>query len=287
MVKPASGSPKSSAMARRSSHEMAIVRSATARTKNRVRVLGCPIDNLTLAETLHCVEEFVRDGTPRQHVVVNVDKLVKFTKDPALREIIESCDLINVDGQPVVWAARLLGINLKERVAGIDLMEALIDLANTNDWTVYFLGAKAAVVEKLVSRYQRDLPTLRVVGWRDGYWTNSEESSVVETVREKHPDLLFVGISSPKKEQFVNKYLQRLNIPFVMGVGGSFDVFAGVTRRAPGWMRRFGLEWFWRFLQEPRRMWKRYFVDDLSFVVLLARHLIRRYFRHEHRSRDS
>lgn len=246
-----------------------------SRCHNRIHLFDCPMDNLSMAETLCRVEEFVRSGRPHQHVVINVDKLVKFHRDPALAEAIESCHLISVDGQPIVWASRLLGKPIKERVAGIDLMDEVIRLSASRGYGVFFLGAREHVVRRTCKLYCERLPELRVCGMRNGYWTPEEEESIVQGIRDSGADILFVAISSPKKELFLGKHLGELSVPFVMGVGGSFDVVAGLRKRAPRWMQKCSLEWFYRFCQEPRRMWRRYFVDDLAFAGLVLREVIR------------
>jgi N-acetylglucosaminyldiphosphoundecaprenol N-acetyl-beta-D-mannosaminyltransferase len=239
---------------------------------NRISMMGCQIDNLTMEETLRKVEGFIASGRPHQHVVVNVDKLVKASRDPELRRIINHCDLVNADGMPVVWAARLLGTPLKERVAGIDLFDALMARAAVRAWRVFLLGATAPVVAAVKHRYEQQYPGLQIAGYRDGYWSGAaEEADVAAQIARARPDLLFVAISSPRKETFLGRWQAQLQIPFAMGVGGSFDVAAGLVRRAPRWMQRAGLEWFYRFLQEPRRMFRRYFVDDMAFLGLLLR----------------
>lgn len=243
---------------------------------SRIEMMGCHIDNVSMEETLQMIDGFVRSGRPHQHVVVNVDKLVKASRDPELRSIINDCALVNVDGMPVVWASHLLGKGLKERVAGIDLFEALMKRSAESGWRVFLLGAQQEVVSGVKSVYERRYPGLTVVGYRDGYWREDEEAAVVEQIRSARPDLLFVAISSPKKEQFLGRYQAELRVPFAMGVGGSFDVAVGNIRRAPLWMQRSGLEWFYRFLQEPRRMFRRYFVDDLAFLWLLVKEGARR-----------
>ena len=236
-----------------------------------ITMMGCRIDNLSMEETLVRIEEFIRSGQPHQHVVVNVDKLVKASRDPDLRRIVNDCALVNADGMPVVWASRLLGKPLKERVAGIDLFEALMRRAGEKRWRVFLLGAREEVVSAVADTYRRRYPELAIAGWRNGYWTNEEEAQVAEQVRASGADLLFVAISSPKKEQFLGRWQAEMRIPFAMGVGGSFDVAIGRVRRAPRWMQRAGLEWFYRFLQEPRRMFRRYFIDDMAFVWLLIK----------------
>jgi N-acetylglucosaminyldiphosphoundecaprenol N-acetyl-beta-D-mannosaminyltransferase len=208
--------------------------------------------------------------------VVNVDKLVKASRDPELRRIINECALINVDGMPVVWASRLLGKPLKERVAGVDLFEALMEGAARKGWRVYLLGAREEVVAGVKHAYERKYRGLTIAGYRNGYWKPEEEAGVVADIAAARADLLFVAISSPKKEHFLGQYQEQMKIPFAMGVGGTFDVAVGRVRRAPLWMQKSGLEWFYRFLQEPRRMFRRYFIDDMAFIWLFLKEAARR-----------
>lgn len=243
---------------------------------NRIEMMGCQIDNLSMEETLQTIEGFIHSGKPHQHVVVNVDKLVKASRDEELRRIINECALINVDGMPVVWASRLLGKGLKERVAGVDLFEALMKRSAEKGWRVFLLGAKEDVVSGVKTLYEKKYSGLTVAGYRNGYWKPEEEAAVVEQIKEARADLLFVAISSPKKEHFLGRYQAEMKIPFAMGVGGTFDVAVGKVKRAPVWMQKAGLEWFYRFLQEPRRMFRRYFVDDMAFFWLLVKEAGRR-----------
>jgi N-acetylglucosaminyldiphosphoundecaprenol N-acetyl-beta-D-mannosaminyltransferase len=241
-----------------------------------ITLMGCRIDNLSMEETLARIGEFIRSGQPHQHVVVNVDKLVKASRDAELRRIINGCALVNVDGMPVVWAARLLGKPLKERVAGVDLFEALMRRASEVGWRVFLLGAREEVVASVADTYRRRYPALAIAGWRHGYWQGElEEAQVAEQVRASGADLLFVAISSPKKEQFLGRWQEAMRIPFAMGVGGTFDVAIGRVKRAPRWMQRAGLEWFYRFLQEPRRMFRRYFIEDMAFIWLFIKEAVR------------
>lgn len=243
----------------------------------RITLMGCQVDNLSMEETLGRIEQFIQSGQPHQHVVVNVDKLVKASRDPALRQIINECALINADGMPVVWASRLLGKPLKERVAGVDLFEALMRRAGEKGWRVFLLGAREEVVSKVAETYQRKYPRLVLAGYRNGYWKGeAEELDVARKIRDSRADLLFVAISSPKKEQFLGRYQAEMKIPFAMGVGGTFDVAIGRVKRAPVWMQKSGLEWFYRFLQEPRRMFRRYFIDDMAFIWLFIKEAARR-----------
>ena len=242
----------------------------------RITMMGCQIDNLSMEETLQTVEGFIQSGKPHQHVVVNVDKLVKAERDAELRRIINECALINVDGMPVVWASRLLGKPLKERVAGVDLFEALMRRSAAKGWRVYLLGAREEVVSEVKSLYEIKYPGLVVAGYRNGYWSEAEEPGVVADIAAARADLLFVAISSPKKEHFLGQYQDQMKIPFAMGVGGTFDVAVGRVKRAPVWMQKSGLEWFYRFLQEPRRMFRRYFIEDMTFFRLFLKEALRR-----------
>ena len=244
--------------------------------QERISMMGCHMDNLTMEETLQKVEGFIADGSPHQHVVVNVDKLVKASRDPELRRIINECALINVDGMPVVWASRLLGRSIKERVAGVDLFEALMKRAAEKGWRVFLLGAREEVVAGVKTAYEHKYRGLTVAGYRNGYWKPEEEAGVVAQIAAARADLLFVAISSPKKEHFLGQYQASMKIPFAMGVGGTFDVAVGKVKRAPVWMQKSGLEWFYRFLQEPRRMFRRYFIEDMAFIGLFLKEAVRR-----------
>jgi N-acetylglucosaminyldiphosphoundecaprenol N-acetyl-beta-D-mannosaminyltransferase len=239
-----------------------------------VTVCGLPVHPLTLRESVAAAEALIADGRGHQHVVLNAAKVVQAHDDPGLARIIRSCSLVNADGQSVVWAARLLGNPLPERVAGIDFMLALWDSAARRGYRVYLLGAERAVVEA-TARLAASRG-VRVVGHRDGYWDAAREPEVVAAVRAARPDILFLAVPSPRKEYFLAHRQQELGCGLVVGVGGSFDVVAGLRSRAPRWMRRTGLEWFHRLVQEPRRMFLRYAVGNTRFVALTAAHWARR-----------
>ena len=197
-------------------------------------------------------------------------------RDPELRRIIEACELVSADGQAVVWASRLLGDPLPERVAGIDLMQELFALAERRGFRVFILGAKAEVLERARAKIIARHPRLQLVGTRDGYFTEEEGAAVAEEVRDARPDILFVAISSPRKEYWLGRYGRAIDVPFVMGVGGAIDVVAGITQRAPRPLQRLGLEWAYRLAQEPRRLWRRYALTNIRFAWLLAVALARR-----------
>lgn len=225
-------------------------------------------------ETVECCRGLIESGRFVQHVVLNASKVVMMRNDEPLMEIVRSCDLVNADGQSVVWAARLLGHRVPERVAGIDLMERLLTEAESSGWSVFFLGATDDVLAEFLAVVRDRLPDLVVAGARNGYF--DDDAGVSETIAASGARLLFVGISSPRKERFLFEQKDRLGDLFAMGVGGSFDVWAGRSSRAPEWMQRTGLEWLHRLLQEPRRMWKRYLIGNSRFVLEVLREMTRR-----------
>jgi len=239
----------------------------------RVRVFGVWLDALDMGETLQRCKELIEERRPVQHVVLNASKVVLMEDVAGLREIVEGCDLVNADGMSVVWAAKFLGVPVPERVAGIDLMERLLELAESQEWPVYFLGAKDEVLAEFLSIVRSRYPSLPIAGSRNGYF--DDDAEVASAVSAAAPRIVFVAITSPRKEQFLAEQLHAMGPVFAMGVGGSFDVWAGVTKRAPLWMQRTGLEWFYRFLQEPGRMWKRYLVGNSRFAWITLRQRFR------------
>jgi N-acetylglucosaminyldiphosphoundecaprenol N-acetyl-beta-D-mannosaminyltransferase len=204
---------------------------------------------------------------------VNAAKVVNIRKDKGLGGALRKCDLLVADGQSVVWASHLLRQPLPERIAGIDLFEDLLELANIEGWSIYLLGAKPDVLHDLEERLGERFPGLHVVGRRDGYFEAEEAEAVVKDIRDCRPDMLFLGMPSPKKETFLADYRDRLDVPVMHGVGGSFDVLAGRTKRAPLIWQNAGMEWAFRLLQEPRRMWRRYLHTNSMFVLLTLREL--------------
>lgn len=243
--------------------------------EKRIVFFGINLDILSFEETLDKISNYIEERKCIQHVVVNVAKLVYAQKDTQLKEIINECPLINVDGAGIILGAKFLGIDIPERVAGIDLMEKLVQRAAEKQYRVYFFGAEEEIVQKVKDVYLEQHPNLIIAGCRNGYYTENEEEQIVEQIKQANADILFVAMGSPKKEIFLNKYSNYLQIPFTMGVGGSFDVVAGKVKRAPLFMQKLKSEWIFRLIQEPRRMWKRYFTTNSIFAMML----LKEYFR--------
>lgn len=239
---------------------------------NRYPILNTYVNAISLDETLDEIEKIIARGVPTQHVVINASKVNLMEADPELASIVNECPLINADGASIVWAAKKLGVPLRERVTGIDLFQRLVGLASEKGYRIYLFGAKEEVVTKVKAIFEDRYPGIQIVGYRNGYFTEADEPQIVSDMAASGADMMFVAFSSPKKEYWVHKYIDQIGIPFVMGVGGSFDVVAGVTDRAPTWMQEHGLEWFYRFIQEPGRLWKRYIIGNLKFVALTYRY---------------
>ena len=238
----------------------------------RIKFLNIPIDAITMKDTINLVEKTIVAKKQIHHTVVNASKIILMQKDAELEKSVIEADIINADGQGVVWAANLLGLNLPERVSGIDLMESLVEMSYYKRYKCYFLGARENIVQKLVAIYKEKYSEDIIAGFRNGYFNEQEECDIARKISKSGANILFVAITSPKKEIFLNKYKDQLkNVNFIMGVGGSFDVISGKIKRAPIFMQRIGLEWFYRFLQEPRRLWKRYLLGNMKFIWLVIK----------------
>jgi N-acetylglucosaminyldiphosphoundecaprenol N-acetyl-beta-D-mannosaminyltransferase len=241
----------------------------------RIELLGTYLDPLEFDRALECIDEAVATRRPTLNASLNAAKVVRLQRDAALREAVSECELITADGVPIVWAARLLGHRVPGRVNGTDLMEALLARAEQRGWSVYLLGSRDEVLVDARAEIERRHPHLLVAGTQHGYFGAHEEDDVVAGIAAARPDILFIGLQTPAKEFFQARHRAALGVPFVMGVGGSFEVLAGHRRRAPRWAQKSGLEWAFRLVQEPRRLAGRYLVGNARFVGLVVRELAR------------
>lgn len=235
----------------------------------RVKFLNTFVDALTMDETLERIQKYIENKECVQHVVINAGKVNLMQDNKKLTKIVNSCPLINADGQSIVWASKILGNKLPERVAGIDIFTELVKISAEKGYKPYFFGAKEEVVTEVVRKFKEQYPNLNIAGYRNGYFNEDQSKEIAEDIKKSEADILFVAFSSPKKEFWINEYMDIMKVPFAMGVGGSFDVIAGKTKRAPRWMQKCGLEWFSRFIQEPIRMWNRYIVGNFKFIKLV------------------
>ncbi|MCW2283337.1 N-acetylglucosaminyldiphosphoundecaprenol N-acetyl-beta-D-mannosaminyltransferase [Rhodoblastus acidophilus] len=241
----------------------------------RASFLGCPIDVLSMAETVARAREAMVSRRRLQHVALNVAKLVNMRSDPMLAADVANSDLVGIDGMGIVWGARALGLPVSNRVAGVDLLNELLGLCAREGFKPYFLGAAPNVLERAAATTRQRHPNLQFAGLRDGYFSREQEAEIVLAIRASGADCLFIGMPTPRKERFLAAHRDELGVPFIMGVGGSFDVLAGAVRRAPRTMQRVGLEWLYRIYQEPRRMAWRYIRTNTVFAGILAQAVVR------------
>ena len=238
---------------------------------DRVPLFGCTFDRVTLDQAIQQVEDAIADRSSlTQSVGANLDQLLKMQREPDFAKIILSCDQITADGQPIVWLSRVFKDPLPARVPSVDIMDALLPVAAQKGYKIFMLGAKEESVQSAANNIEQEHPGIQIVGRQNGYFGVEDEPGIVERINDSGADVLLIAISSPKKEEFVERNRAELQVPFVMGVGGAFDIRAGLTTRAPMWMRKTGVEWVWRFAQEPKRMGPR-IIDDLKFSRYIVR----------------
>lgn len=241
----------------------------------RVTVLGVQIDGLTMVGAIAQFEELIARRQSALAFSLNVDICMKIHRDPELQRIYDDADLVLVDGTPMTWAARFLGSPLPGRVSGSELLPAFCSIAAVRGYRVFLLGSLPGVAERAKQRLETDNPGLRVVGTYApplGFEQDERENArIVSMIREASPDVLFVALGTPKENKWLFRFREALRVPVSMAVGSSFDYLAGRLKRAPQWMQRCGLEWSYRLIQEPRRLWRRYLIEDLPFVYYVMR----------------
>jgi N-acetylglucosaminyldiphosphoundecaprenol N-acetyl-beta-D-mannosaminyltransferase len=236
-----------------------------------IEILGVRVDYAGYAELLACMDGFVESGQPHQIVTINTEMLVAAHDDPLFRQILNACELNVADGVGVIWAARWLGRPLPERVTGSDGIHTLAAHCAQRGYRPFFLGAAPGVADIVAQRLAAENRGLVVAGVWSGSPRPEDEGPIVARVRAAAPDLLFVAYGVPAEEVWIARNRDRLGVPAMLGVGGAFDFVAGVTRRAPTWMRRVGLEWLYRLVQEPWRWRRQLALPRFAFLVARQR----------------
>lgn len=236
----------------------------------RIIVAGVPVDHFSLETAVAELQQRIRDGIHTLVMFVNVFKVAEFHSNPALRISMEGAEMLLADGIPIVWASRILGNGLPGRVTGVDLMQAVLAMCTEQGYRVFLLGAHQETLLAAVKALNRRYPKLQIAGFRNGYFKDDEEDTIADEINNSHADVLFLGMSSPRKELWASRNFSRLSVRVCQCVGGTFEIIAGTKHRAPRWMQVAGLEWSYRLLQEPRRLWRRYFVSGLTFSRLVS-----------------
>jgi N-acetylglucosaminyldiphosphoundecaprenol N-acetyl-beta-D-mannosaminyltransferase len=238
----------------------------------QINLFDIAIDNLTMPEAIARIDSLVRERRNAYVVTPNVDHVVKLQNDPLFKKIYDNAALVIADGMPLVWASRLLNKPLKERVTGADMFPKVCELAAKKGYAVFLLGANEGVAAKAAQSLRQTYPGLNICGTYSpsyGFEKNAAENqAILKMLDSAKPDILFVGVGAPKQEKWIYQYRDQYAIPLSLGVGASFDFVAGSLKRAPFWMQKLGFEWFYRFLMEPRRLFKRYFIDGARYFGL-------------------
>jgi N-acetylglucosaminyldiphosphoundecaprenol N-acetyl-beta-D-mannosaminyltransferase len=222
--------------------------------QERIKILDVPFDNISMTIAVKRIANFFVSGQPHQIVTANPETVMLAQEDGELLHILQKADLVVADGIGIVGAARYLGTPLPERVAGIELAEMLLSFAAQNNFRTFFLGGAPGVAAEAAQVIQKRYPKLVISGVHHGYFNQAEEKKIIQQIKDCRPHFLLVGMGVPKQEKWIWHYKEELNIPVAMGVGGSFDVFAGRVTRAPRWTQRLGMEWLYRLLSQPQRL---------------------------------
>ncbi|MBQ9479993.1 MAG: WecB/TagA/CpsF family glycosyltransferase [Selenomonadaceae bacterium] len=239
--------------------------------RNRVEILGVGVDPVTMDEALDRVEGFFSARSPHLIATANAEMLMNATHDDQLRSILNGADLVVPDGAGTVWAAHHLGADMPERVAGYDLAQEIMRRAPSAGRKIFFFGSAPGVADKAKLKAEQLYPGISIVGTRNGYFSADEEQSIIEQIKRAQPDLLLVALGVPKQEKWLAAHMDELNVPVSIGVGGTFDVMAGVMKRAPLWMQRAKLEWLFRAMLQPKRAGRLLALPKFVFKVHASR----------------
>lgn len=242
----------------------------------KASILGCFVDLVNMEQALRTVEDMIGDGVPCQVITLNAELVYNAYHNRYLQEIINSARLVTPDGVGIVWAARRLGYRVEERVTGIDMFYNLCKLAAEKGWGVYFLGAAPGVAKKAGEKLASMYPGLNISGNHHGFFNDEENKAIIDEIKSKSPELLFVAMGAPKQEYWINRMKDELGVPVCMGVGGSFDVVAGIKKRAPNFIIKLNLEWFYRLITEPVRFKRQLALPKFVLLILKQKYLRRK-----------
>lgn len=241
-----------------------------------INIFNIKLHPLKRIDFISIIKSHLKNGNQITQFGVNSDIVNQIVRNEEYCRALNNADLVNIDGMSVVWALRFLGFDVPERVATPDLADEVLALAEKEKFSIYLLGARELILSQCIEKLKNTLPGLQVAGFRNGYYKPEEESLLIDLINDAKPDILLIGMTSPKKEFFCEKYRQSLQVKYILGVGGYFDILAGYTKRAPRWMQNIGMEWFFRLIQEPRRMWKRYLIGINKFCLLVIKEKFRK-----------
>ncbi|HEB35561.1 MAG TPA: glycosyltransferase [Candidatus Aminicenantes bacterium] len=245
----------------------------------RIELFEIGIDNISMEETFNVIEQLIKKKKPSLVVTPNVHHINILKNDDEFKKIYRQASMALPDSTPLIWASKLLGTPLKEKVAGSDLLPSFCKIAARKRYELFFLGSGPSIAKKAANILTKKYPGLKIVGTYSppfGFENDEDENrKIVAMIKKCTPDVLFVGLGPPKQEKWIWRYKDEINVPVSIAVGASFDFVAGNVKRAPKWMQHIGFEWFFRLCQEPRRLWKRYLVGNIMFLWLVLKEFIK------------
>lgn len=241
----------------------------------RIKICNVKIDNVSFQDVIQRISELVSSNNNSFIITPNIDHIVRLQRDGFFKETYDNASLVLADGMPLLWASKFLGTPLKEKISGSDLLPKLCEVSADKGWKVFFLGGREGAANKAAEVLKNRFFGLKIVGTYCPFFgfenDINENQKIVSMIKEAKPDILFVGLGSPKQEKWIYKYKDQYQVPVSIGIGVSFELTSGIVKRAPVWMQKCGLEWFWRLMMEPKRLWKRYLIDDPVFFWLVLR----------------
>lgn len=246
---------------------------------SKVQLFDLPFDNFSYEDLMQYIDTSIQSGESNYIVTCNVDHLMKLKKDEHFRQVYSEAGSVVADGMPLVWASQILRKPLKQRVSGADMLRELGGALEERGYRMFFLGAAEGVAEKAKQQMLTEFPRLQIVGTHSpsyGFERNEEENErIIEMIRDAKPDIVWVGVGAPKQEKWIHNYHRRYGAALSIGIGATFDFLSGNVKRAPLRIQKLGLEWVWRLFQEPKRLWKRYLIEDMQFIGLLIKEMVK------------
>ena len=237
----------------------------------RVEILGVNVDSVTMAQAVECVENLIAAQKNSIVATANAEMLLRATNDDELKNILNAAELVVPDGAGTVWAARHLGYEMPERVAGFDLVQELMKISTSKGYKFFLFGSAPAIADKAKLKAEELYPNIKIVGTRNGYFTATDEPEIIAQIKNAKPDILLAALGVPKQEKWLAAHKDELNVPVSIGVGGTFDVMAGVVKRAPKWMQRAKLEWLFRAMLQPSRAGRLIALPKFVFKVCASK----------------
>lgn len=238
--------------------------------------LNTYVNNVTMDETIKEIEKMIKDNKKSYIVAVNVDVIIKIEEDDELKKATDNADMVLIDGKPLIWISKIKKKPIKEKISGSDLVPKLCEVANEKGYTIFILGGKDGIADQAKEKLENQYKNIKIVGTYAppiGFESDKKElNKINEMINKAKPDLLFACLGCPKQEKWIAKNIDKYNAKVSICAGATVDFLAGNVKRAPKWISNIGLEWFYRFLQEPKRLFKRYFIDDIKIIKLIKKY---------------